>query len=74
MVLYLLAIQQLLVSYVVAIKRVNVLLSTLAGCAFFGERVRQRIPYILVMLGGMLLIVLQPGHEVLHHSHHTLRR
>jgi len=72
-VFYFNAIQNLLVSYVVAIKRVNVLLSTLIGCVLFGEHVGRRIPYILVMLGGMLLIVLQPGHEDLHHSHHTRR-
>jgi len=72
-VFYFNAIQNLLVSYVVAIKRVNVLLSTLIGCVMFREQVGKRIPYILVMLGGMLLIVLQPGHEDLHHSHHTRR-
>jgi hypothetical protein len=35
------------------------------------EQVGKRIPYIMLMLCGMLLIVLQPGHEDLHHSHHT---
>jgi hypothetical protein len=35
------------------------------------EQVGKRIPYIMLMLSGMLLIVLQPGHEGLHHSHHT---
>jgi uncharacterized membrane protein len=171
-VVYLLAIENILVSYVVAIKRVNVLLSTLIGCILFKvsirsvkqnftlqsarsslvvvgwaayalqtlhgalqalviwvlplsetsstaaslhsactrnvfkahtkpditvnatnpcctlccccsalccvfvlqllqEQVGRRIPYILLMLCGMLLIVLQPGHEDLHHSHHT---
>lgn len=59
------------VSYMVAIKRINVLLSTLVGCVLFNERVGRRMPYILLMLLGMLLIVLQPGHEVLHHNHHT---
>lgn len=70
-VFYLIAINNILVSYVVAIKRVNVLLSTLVGCVLFREQVRNRIPYIIAMLCGMLLIVLQPGHEILHHSHHT---
>eukprot|EP00878_Enallax_costatus_P006571 GHUV01006889.1.p1 GENE.GHUV01006889.1~~GHUV01006889.1.p1 ORF type:complete len:545 (+),score=161.78 GHUV01006889.1:647-2281(+) len=70
-VFYLVAINNMLVSYVVAIKRINVLLSTLVGCVLFKENVRQRIPYIVVMLCGMLMIVLQPGHEFLHHSHHT---
>lgn len=59
------------VSYMVAIKRINVLLSTLVGCVMFNERIGRRMPYILLMLLGMLLIVLQPGHEALHHSHHT---
>lgn len=70
-VFYLIAINNILVSYVVAIKRINVLLSTLIGCVLFKERVGKRIPYIIVMLCGMLMIVLQPGHEDLHHSHHT---
>lgn len=70
-VFYLIAISNMLVSYVVAIKRTNVLMSTLIGCVLFKENVRQRIPYIIVMLGGMLMIVLQPGHEYLHHNHHT---
>lgn len=55
----------------VAIKRINVLLSTLVGCVMFKERIGRRMPWILLMLVGMLLIVLQPGHEALHHSHHT---
>jgi uncharacterized membrane protein len=37
-VVYLLAIENILVSYVVAIKRVNVLLSTLIGCVLFKVR------------------------------------
>ena len=59
------------VSYMVAIKRINVLLSTLVGLVMFKERIGRRMPYIVLMLLGMLLIVLQPGHEALHHSHHT---
>jgi drug/metabolite transporter (DMT)-like permease len=58
----------------VAIKRINVLLSTLLGCLLFNERVGRRIPAICCMLVGMLLIVLQPGHEALHQHHsHTTR-
>eukprot|EP00877_Chromochloris_zofingiensis_P002832 jgi/Chrzof1/1254/Cz01g46140.t1 len=70
-VFFLQAIQNLLVSYVVAVKRINVLFSTLVGCFMFKESVGSRIPYILIMLSGMVIIVLQPGHELLHHSHHT---
>jgi drug/metabolite transporter (DMT)-like permease len=69
---FLLAINNILVSYVVAIKRMNVLFSTLLACLVFKESVVSRLPYILVMLCGMLIIVLQPGHENLDHSHHTL--
>jgi hypothetical protein len=59
----------------VAIKRISVLLSTLTGCLLFRERVAGRMPYICLMLLGMLLIVLQPGHEALHTaSHHPHRR
>ncbi|KAF8067202.1 hypothetical protein HT031_002249 [Scenedesmus sp. PABB004] len=72
-VFYLAAIENVLVSYVVAIKRVNVLLSTLVGALAFKERVAERLPYIASMLLGMLLIVLSPGHGDLHHSHHTRR-
>jgi drug/metabolite transporter (DMT)-like permease len=68
---FLLAIKDLLVSYVVAIKRINALLSTLLACVLFKERVAHRLPYILGMIVGCLIIVLQPGHEFLHHSHHT---
>ena len=70
-IFFLLAIDNLLVSYVVAIKRTNVLLSTLLACLVFKERVANRLPFILAMLVGCLIIVLQPGHENLHHSHHT---
>jgi drug/metabolite transporter (DMT)-like permease len=69
---FLLAINNILVSYVVAIKRVNVLFSTILACLVFKESVVSRLPYILVMLCGMLIIVLQPGHENLDHNHHTL--
>jgi drug/metabolite transporter (DMT)-like permease len=70
-VFFLEAIDNLFVSYVVAIKRTNVLFSTVAGHLLFGEAVGRRIPYILLMLCGMLLIVMQPGHEGLHHNHRT---
>lgn len=46
-VVYLLAIENILVSYVVAIKRVNVLLSTLIGCVLFKVRGHIVSPAIL---------------------------
>jgi uncharacterized membrane protein len=44
-VVYLLAIENILVSYVVAIKRVNVLLSTLIGCILFKVRFGVAVVY-----------------------------
>lgn len=52
------AIKFVLVSYVMAIKRSNVLLSVAVGGLVFGESVMSRIPYVLLMLSGMGLIVL----------------
>lgn len=60
-VLFLLAVQHLLVSYVVAIKRSNVLFSVALGALLFGESVGSRMPYIGLMVAGMLLIVLEPS-------------
>ncbi len=60
-VLFLLAVQHLLVSYVVAIKRSNVLFSVGLGALLFGESVGSRMPYIGLMVAGMLLIVLEPS-------------
>ena len=54
------AIKYMLVAYVIAIKRCNVLLSVLIGGLVFREPIMQRLPYVLLMLGGMLLIVLDP--------------
>ncbi len=70
-VFFLEAINNIFLSYVVAIKRINVLLSTLVGCVMFQETVRSRIPYILIMLLGMCIIVMQPGHDTLHVTHRT---
>ncbi len=55
------AVMHLLVSYVVAIKRCNVLLSVLVGGLLFRERILERLPYVLLMMLGMCLIVLEPG-------------
>ncbi|KXZ44269.1 hypothetical protein GPECTOR_70g500 [Gonium pectorale] len=68
-VFFLLAVQHLLVSYVVAIKRCNVLFSTLLGALIFRESVRSRLPYIFLMLLGMMLIVLEPGAHSFVQSH-----
>jgi hypothetical protein len=67
-VLFLKALEYLFVSYVVAIKRVNILLSVLVGGLVFRESVASRLPYVLAMLAGMLLIVAEPGHHRLHSS------
>lgn len=53
------AIKYILVSYVVAIKRMNVLLSVAVGGLVFKESVLRRLPYVLLMLSGMFLIVIE---------------
>lgn len=64
--LFLEAIEHLLVSYVVALKRFNILFSVVLGGLIFQEKVASRIPYILLMLAGMVIIVQQPGHIAWH--------
>lgn len=58
--LYLWSLKLLFVSYAVAAKRSGILLSVVSGWLFFGERIRDKIGYILLMVSGMLLIVLAP--------------
>jgi hypothetical protein len=70
-VLFLTALDHLFVSYVVAIKRVNILLSVLIGGVVFKESIASRLPYVVAMLAGMLLIVAEPGHHRLHSSVNT---
>lgn len=71
-VLFLLAVRFLLVSYVVAIKRCNVLFSVLMGGLIFRESILRRLPYIVIMLLGVTLIVVEPDSTILHaHTHHT---
>jgi drug/metabolite transporter (DMT)-like permease len=70
-VLFLKALDYLFVSYVVAIKRSNILLSVLVGGLVFKESIASRLPYVLAMLAGMLLIVAEPGHHRLHSSVNT---
>ncbi|GFR40427.1 hypothetical protein Agub_g1001 [Astrephomene gubernaculifera] len=67
--LFLLAVRHLLVSYVVAIKRCNVLFSVVLGALVFRESVRSRLPYVFLMMLGMTLIVLEPGGHSFVHSH-----
>ncbi|XP_024535395.1 uncharacterized protein LOC9636729 [Selaginella moellendorffii] len=55
---YLKSLEILLVSYAVAAKRSNVLLSVLIGRVMFKEKIWRRLPFILMMVGGMTLILL----------------
>lgn len=68
--LYLWALKFLFVSYVVAAKRFGILLSVISGSVFFGEHIRDKIAYILLMMGGMLLIVLAPDMKYNLHLRH----
>ena len=58
--LYLWSLKLLFVSYAVAAKRSGILLSVISGWLFFGERIRDKIVYILLMVAGMMMIVLAP--------------
>jgi hypothetical protein len=58
---FLFAVAHLLVAYVIALKRLQLLLSVAAGALVFGERVGRRLPAIALMTAGMALIVLHPG-------------
>jgi len=60
LVVFLEAIKFILVSYVVALKRSNVLLSVLVGGFVFKENIARRLPYVVLMLCGMTCIVLDP--------------
>eukprot|EP00249_Psilotum_nudum_P016691 c25948_g1_i1 orf=392-1537(-) len=53
---YLKSMETLLVSYSVAAKRSNVLISVVIGRVVFKERIWRRMPSILLMAGGMTLI------------------
>lgn len=70
---FLAAIDHLHVAYVVAIKRVNILFSVLIGAVFFKEPVRERIPYVLLMMAGCVLIVIEPDQSTIHHELHHHR-
>jgi drug/metabolite transporter (DMT)-like permease len=68
--LYLWSLKFLFVSYAVAAKRSGILLSVISGSVFFGERIRDKLAYILLMMGGMLLIVLAPDMKYNLHLRH----
>jgi multidrug transporter EmrE-like cation transporter len=51
------------VSYAIAAKRSGILLSVLSGAVFFKESIRDRLPYVMVMLLGMTLILLSGNAE-----------
>eukprot|EP01025_Chloroclados_australasicus_P033283 TRINITY_DN33897_c0_g2_i1.p2 TRINITY_DN33897_c0_g2~~TRINITY_DN33897_c0_g2_i1.p2 ORF type:complete len:152 (+),score=4.57 TRINITY_DN33897_c0_g2_i1:3-458(+) len=59
---YLQSMNFLLVSYAVAVKRSGILLSVIFGSVFFKENILKRLPYIVIMVSGMMLIVFAPDH------------
>ncbi|KAH7415083.1 hypothetical protein KP509_14G026500 [Ceratopteris richardii] len=54
---YLKSLETLLVAYSIAAKRSNVLISVFIGSLVFKEKILRRLPFILLMIGGMALIV-----------------
>jgi len=70
-VLFLEAIRYIFVSYVVALKRCNILLSVVLGGLLFKESIASRLPYVFIMMLGMTLIVLEPKASWLHNTTHT---
>ena len=57
MAAYLKALDHLYVSYAIAAKRSGILLSVVAGALFFDENIANRLPFVLVILGGMFLVL-----------------
>lgn len=57
MTAYLKALDHLFVSYAIAAKRSGILLSVLAGALFFNENIKNRLPYVLIILAGMTLVL-----------------
>ena len=55
---YLYSLEYLFTSYAVAAKRSGILLSVLGGAIFFSEPIRDRLPYIFVIIIGMMCIIL----------------
>ena len=70
---FLAAIDHLHVAYVVAMKRANILFSVIVGAVFFGEPIRDRVKFILMMMAGCVLIVLEPDQSAIHHELHHHR-
>ncbi|CAI5535382.1 unnamed protein product [Closterium sp. Naga37s-1] len=56
-VFYLQSLHWLLVSYSVAAKRSNILISMFVGYFLFKENIWKRLPYVLLMIAGMALII-----------------
>lgn len=56
-VCYLKSLETLLVAYSIAAKRSNVLITVFIGRLVFKEKIWRRLPFILLMVGGMVLIV-----------------
>ncbi|CAI5483684.1 unnamed protein product [Closterium sp. Yama58-4] len=56
-VFYLQSLHWLLVSYSVAAKRSNILISMFVGYFLFKENIWKRLPYVLLMIAGMTLII-----------------
>lgn len=54
---YLKSLETLLVAYSIAAKRSNVLITVFIGKFVFKEKILRRLPFILLMIGGMVLIV-----------------
>lgn len=58
---YLKSLDHLLLAYAVAVKRSGLLLSVLVGAIAFGEPIWKRLPPVMVMMVGMMMIILAPG-------------
>jgi len=62
-VLYLASVSgQLLVSYAIACKRCSILISVAIGRYYWKESLEGRLPYITIMVAGMLVILLAARH------------
>ncbi|KAK3282994.1 hypothetical protein CYMTET_9293 [Cymbomonas tetramitiformis] len=57
LLLYLKSLEYVLVSYAIAAKRSGIMLSVICGAVFFNETIMHRLPYIVLMLLGMVLIL-----------------
>jgi multidrug transporter EmrE-like cation transporter len=58
------SLETLLISYAVAAKRSGIVVSVLVGALLFKEDVVKRLPYIMLMFAGMLIIIFsEEGHR-----------